>query len=271
MLRAGFFQFAPTFGDVARNLSRVVSALGNAEADIIVLPELAFTGYLFEDRSELARLAQEPAKSPIVSSLVALCRNRDFFLVTGFAEKCADKIFNSALVIGADGVVHTYRKLHLFDREKAYFDPGDTPPAVVELCGAKIGVMVCFDWAFPEVARVLALQGADLLCHPANLVLTYCQKTMIARCIENAVFAVSANRFGSDVRPGGTLTFTGQSQVVTPKGEVIYRAKAEGEDLFIAEIDLGEARNKWITEKNHLLDDRRPEYYRHLSDDPDGS
>ena len=94
---------------------------------------------------------------------------------------------------------------------------------------------------------------------------------MIARCIENAVFAITANRFGSDIGPGGTLTFTGQSQVVAPKGEVIYRAKAEGEALFIADIDLGEARNKWITEKNDLLEDRRPEYYRQLCDDSDAS
>lgn len=264
MLRIGFFQFAPKFGEVETNLSKIVSALRNAEADIIVLPELAFTGYFFQDRSELASLAEDPAKSPTVSSLIALCRDRDFFLVTGFAEKSDDKIFNSALLVGSDGVLHTYRKLHLFNTEKEYFDPGDTPIETIELCGAKIGIMVCFDWIFPEVARVLALQGADLLCHPSNLVLTYCQQAMLTRCLENSVFAVTANRFGSDIRPRGTLTFTGQSQMAAPDGELVYRAKPGEEELYIAEIDVRKARDKWMTQRNELLEDRRPEYYSDL-------
>ncbi len=264
MLRVGFFQFAPEFGKVTANLSKIVSALRDSEADLIVLPELAFTGYLFHDRSELASLAEDPARSQTVSSLIALCRDRDFFLVTGFAEKSADKIFNSALLIGGHGLVHTYRKLHLFNTEKEYFDPGDTPLETIELRGARIGLMVCFDWAFPEVARALALQGADLLCHPSNLVLAHCQQAMLTRCLENSVFAVTANRFGSDIRPGGALTFTGQSQMVGPGGGLIYRAKPEEEELFIAEIDVSKARDKWMTQRNDLLEDRRPEYYTEL-------
>ena len=148
--------------------------------------------------------------------------------------------------------------------KKEYFDPGDTPLETIELRGARIGIMVCFDWAFPEVARVLALQGADLLCHPSNLVLMHCQKAMLTRCLENSVFAVTANRFGSDIRHRGTLTFTGQSQMVAPDGELIYRAKPEEEELFIAEIDVRKARDKWITQRNELLEDRRPEYYTDL-------
>ena len=209
-------------------------------------------------------MAEDPANSEAVSSLTALCRERNFFVVTGFAERSAEKIFNSALVIGSDGVLHTYRKLHLFDMEKEYFDPGDTPLETIALGGAKIGIMVCFDWAFPEVARVLALQGADLICHPSNLVLTYCQESMITRCLENSVFAVTANRFGSDIRPGGTLTYTGQSQIVAPDGSLVYRAKSGGEELYIAGIDVREARDKWMTPRNELLEDRRPEYYNDL-------
>ena len=261
MFRVGFFQFAPKFGEVATNLSKIMSALSSAEADIIVLPELAFTGYFFQDRSELASLAEDPATSPTISSLIGLCRDRNFFLVTGFAEKSADKIFNSALLVGSEGIIHTYRKLHLFNTEKEYFDFGDIPLETIELRGVKIGIMVCFDWAFPEVARVLALHGADLLCHPSNLVLMHCQKAMATRCLENSVFAATANRYGSDIRPRGTLTFTGQSQLVAPNGELIYRAKPEEEELFIVEIDVTTARNKWITRNNELLEDRRPEYY----------
>jgi predicted amidohydrolase len=268
MFKIGFFQFEPKFGEVRSNLAKVLSALDNVEADLVVLPELAFTGYYFQNRSELMSMAEDPETSATVEGLTRLCRGRDFFLVTGFAEKCAGKIFNSALLIGPDGVVHTYRKLHLFNTEKEYFDPGDIPLETVEVRGAKIGMMVCFDWAFPEVARVLSLQGAEILCHPSNLVLDWCQKAMVTRCLENAVFAVTANRIGTDVRPRGELKFTGQSQVTAPKGEIVHRAAPDMEELYIAEIDPGLARNKFMTQKNDLFRDRRPEFYASLSRHP---
>jgi predicted amidohydrolase len=235
------------------------------EADLVVLPELAFTGYLFEDRSELVPLAEDPAHSRTVDSLVRLCRDRNLFLVTGFAERSGDKVFNSALLIGPDGLVSTYRKLHLFDTEKEYFDPGDMPLEPIGVRGAMIGMMVCFDWAFPEAARVLALKGADVLCHPSNLVLQHCQQAMITRCLENGVFAVTANRIGSVTRPRGSLRFTGQSQVVTPKGEILRRAKADTEEVFVTEIDVSIAGNKSMTERNDLFRDRRPEFYAPLA------
>jgi len=124
--------------------------------------------------------------------------------------------------------------------------------------------MVCFDWAFPEVARVLALKGAELLCHPSNLVLTHCQQAMITRCLENSIFAVTTNRYGSESFPGGTLDFTGQSQIVSPEGKLIYRAKPDEEELFIAELDVRKSREKRITPNNDLINDRRPDYYHTL-------
>ena len=265
MFKIGFFQFEPKFGEVAANLAKVLSALQHVDADVIVLPELAFTGYYFQDRSELMSMAEDPETSATVEGLTRLCRERDFFLVTGFAERCADKLFNSALLIGPHGVLGTYRKLHLFNTEKDYFDPGDTPLETTDVRGAKIGMMVCFDWAFPEVARILSLQGADILCHPSNLVLDWCQKAMVTRCLENAVFAVTANRIGADVRPHGELTFTGQSQVTAPKGEIVYRAARDAEELYIAEVDLSLARDKFMTLKNDVIRDRRPEFYASLS------
>jgi predicted amidohydrolase len=157
--------------------------------------------------------------------------------------------------------LHRYRKLHLFNTEKEYFDPGDTPLNTIEILGAKVGVMICFDWVFPEVARSLALRGADLLCHPSNLVLTYCQKTMLTRSLENSVYSVTANRTGKETRPRGELLFTGQSQIVGTKGEVIASSNSEEEAVVICDIDLSDARNKLITENNNLFADRRPEFY----------
>jgi len=260
----GFFQFAPKFGEVEGNLSKVETRLAGVDADIIVLPELAFTGYRFRDRQELTSLAEETAESSTVARLAGLCRKNGFHIVTGFAEKSGDRIYNSALLIGGAGVLHTYRKLHLFNTEKAVFDPGDTKLKVIDVSGVRIGMMVCFDWVFPEVARILSLKGADLLCHPSNLVLAYCQRAMRTRCLENSVYAVTANRYGTEEQFGNPLTFTGQSQVVSPKGDLIYRADAEAEELRIRDIDVRIARNKQITDNNHLIEDRRTAYYTDL-------
>ncbi|MCK6621785.1 MAG: acyltransferase [Calditrichaceae bacterium] len=263
-MKIGYYQFRPRFGRVNQNVSKVIQALRQASADLIVLPELPFSGYYFRDRDEVKTLAEDPHRSTTVESLAALCRERNFYLVTGFAEKQKDKYFNSALLLGPEGLAHTYRKLHLFNEEKSWFDPGDIPLTAQEVRRAKIGMMICFDWIFPEVARTLALAGADIICHPSNLVLSYCQQSMLARCTENAVFAVTANRFGADKRPHGELRFTGKSQVVAPKGKLLHRAYSQKEELYITEIDPGLARDKMMTPRNDLLQDRRPQFYKPL-------
>jgi predicted amidohydrolase len=261
-MRIGYYQFSPEFGAPGRNLEKVEDKLAGIDVDIIVLPELAFTGYLFEDRDELNAHAEDVSQSATVEGLCRLCRDNAFHVVTGFAEKCNGRFYNSALVIGPSGVLHRYRKLHLFNTEKEYFDPGDTPLETIGIRGAKVGVMICFDWAFPEVARSLALQGADVLCHPSNLVLTYCQQAMRTRCLENRVYSVTANRTGKETRPRGQLLFTGQSQIVGPSGDVIASSAADGEAVVIRDVDPFAARNKFITGKNDLFADRRPEFYR---------
>jgi len=264
VIRVGYFQFRPLFGKVERNVNRVIAALADVHADIVVLPELPFTGYHFSGRGEVMALAEDPARSRTVDALAGLCRQRDLYLVTGFAERKHDKAYNSSLLIGPRGLLHTYRKLHLFGAEKHYFDAGDIPLSVQELRGARMGMMVCFDWAFPEVARTLALQGADILCHPANLVLGFCQQTMLTRCLENRVYAITANRHGPDRRPHGELKFTGRSQVVAPGGLLLQRAPARRDQLCVVEIDPTLARNKAITACNDLLADRRPQFYGEL-------
>lgn len=261
MLRIGYYQFRPLFGQIKKNLGKVITALKDIEADLIVLPELPFTGYYFADREETRILAEDPDDSSTVHSLKALCKERNLYLVTGFAERKRDKIFNSALLIGPEGLVHTYRKLHLFNEEKNWFDAGDTPLTLQAVRGARIGTMICFDWIFPEVARALAVQGAHIICHPSNLVLNYCQQTMLSRCLENSVFAITANRFGADKRPHGELKFTGKSQIVAPKGVLLHRAAAQREVLYTTEIDPQRAEDKNITALNQMMDDRRPEFY----------
>lgn len=169
------------------------------------------------------------------------------------------------MLIGPKGVEHIYRKLHLFNAEKKYFDEGDIPLQVNIVNDVKIGMLICFDWVFPETIRALTLQGAEVIAHPSNLVLTFCQEAMITRCLENRVFAVTTNRFGSDKRQLGELKFTGKSQIVGPGGVLISRAASQREALFIAEIDPEQSHNKNITALNDLIADRRTEYYQDLT------
>jgi predicted amidohydrolase len=260
-MRIGYLQFQPRFGELASNREHVTDALRHATADIVVLPELAFSGYYFADRAEAMSLAEDPRDSESVTALTKVCRERDMHVVTGFAERAGSRLYNSALLIGPAGLEAIYRKLHLFNTETQVFDVGDTPLTVQTVRGVRLAMMVCFDWAFPEVARTLTLRGAQLICHPSNLVLTFCQDAMITRCIENRVFAVTANRYGPDSRPHGEVCFTGQSQVVAPGGRLLHRAPPDADELFEVDIDPGAADDKSITPLNDLLADRRPDFY----------
>ncbi len=122
--------------------------------------------------------------------------------------------------------------------------------------------MICFDWLFPEAARTLALKGADIICHPSNLVLPYCPQAMITRSIENRVYSITANRVGKEERIKGTpLSFIGLSQVVSPDGTVEYRAGSGKAEARVIEIDPKAARNKNITQVNHIFKDRRGDLY----------
>jgi len=254
MIKIGFYQFNPKFKKINENCNKIIKKLNGIKADVIVLPELAFTGYNFHDRKELESVAENPTDSNIVKKVTNLC----------FREKFGQSIFNSALLIGPEGIVDVYRKIHLFNREKLYFNPGDRPLTINTVKGTKIGIMICFDWIFPEVARSLAILGAEVICQPANLVLSYCQNVMLARSLENRVFSVTANRIGKEIFKHGSLEFTGQSQVVAPNGDLLYRANSKKELIYIHDIETKEASNKNITKFNNIFDDRRPNFYKTL-------
>ena len=121
--------------------------------------------------------------------------------------------------------------------------------------------MICFDWFFPEVARLLALEGAQVIAHPSNLVLPYCQRAMYCRSVENCVFTVTANRIGTESDAGRTLRFTGASQVLNPAGECLVQAPEYAEHIGLVDVDLDTADNKAITEHNDLWRDRRVDLY----------
>ena len=184
-------------------------------------------------------------------------------IVAGLPERAGAACYNSAVVVGPSGFVGCYRKTHLFFEETLFFAPGDTGFQVWDIGSAKIGVMICFDWYYPEAARTLALKGAEIICHPSNLVLPDCPDSMPVRCRENRVFAVTSNRIGIEARGGkNPLTFIGNSEIVAPRGTILHRAPRDQKELHVVEIDPAEARNKALTPYNDLLRDRRESLYR---------
>lgn len=261
-MRIGFVQMNIHFGEVERNLTNASHLIGQSRADLLVLPELFSSGYLFAEQDELKQLAEPIPDGQTTQFLIRMAREKNCFLVAGLAEKAGERFYNSAVLIGPSGFLAVYRKVHLYDQEKRWFSAGDQPFFVVDIGMAKLGMMICFDWFFPESARSLALQGADILCHPANLVMPFCQKAMVTRCLENRLFAVTANRIGKEVRPNGELTFTGCSQITGLAGSVLVAAGADEETVRVVEIDVEQARHKKINAMNDLLGDRRPECYR---------
>jgi predicted amidohydrolase len=261
-VRVGFYQFDPEFGEVDKNLDRVTESLDRAEADLIVLPELFASGYQFVSREEAQQLAEPVPDGPTTRRLIEIASRRRMHIVAGLPEKAGARCYNSAVVVGPAGFIGCYRKTHLFYEETLHFTPGDSGFHVWDIGAARIGVMICFDWYYPEAARSLALQGADILCHPSNLVLPNCPDSMPVRCLENRVFAVTCNRIGSEARGGkDRLTYIGQSEVVGPNGVILHRAPRDKEDLAVIEIDSAEARNKSLNRYNDLFRDRRPSLY----------
>ena len=228
----------------------------------MVLPELFATGYQFTSKAEVDALAEPVSGGETCTRLADIARDRRMTIVAGFPERDGATCYNSAIVIGPTGVLGCYRKTHLFFEETQFFAPGNSGFQVWDIGQAKIGVMVCFDWYYPESARTLALAGADIICHPSNLVLPHCPDAMVTRCLENRVFAITANRTGVEERGGKPrLTFIGNSEVVSPRGKILHRAPADQDALAIVEIDPHEARNKVLNPYNDLLADRRPELY----------
>ena len=260
-MRIGFLQFNPKFGEKSYNMQKVEELLSDNQSDLIVLPELFNTGYTFISRDELADLAEDMSGMTI-EFLKKLSQAKKTIIVAGFAEKEDDKFYNSAAMITPDGNVNVYRKIHLFNEETLFFTPGDKPFKVYEINNTRIGLMICFDWLFPEAARSLALQGAQIVCHPSNLVLPYCQRAMFARSIENSVFIITANRTGIENRNGKELAFSGQSQIMDPKGNLICSALQDEEIVNIVDVDPQKADSKLITNYNDVLKDRRPEMYK---------
>lgn len=260
-MKVGYVQLKTVFGEKQSNFDKVSDLLKDVEAiDLIVLPELFATGYTFTSIEEVESLS-ENKDGETSQFLQEMATRTGAVIVGGFVEKFENKLYNSAMMVSKDRVIDVYRKLHLFNKEKKWFSPGNTKLKVNNVKGAKVGMMICFDWSFPEVTRTLSLLGAEIITHPANLVLPFCQDAMKSRCFCNKLYAITANRIGNEKRGEDTFEFTGRSQITSFNGEVLSSAPSDREFVDFVEIFPEKTQNKNINQYNNVHDDRREEYY----------
>ena len=265
-MRAAVAQIDPKLAEVDRNLESCVTQLEEAAsqgAQLLVLPECAITGYMFDSPEEALPFAEE-IPGPSTEVLERECRRLGMHAVCGMLERDGDELHNSAILIGPDGLIGTYRKTHLpFLGVDRFVVPGDEF-AVYDTALGRIGVEICYDLRFPEVTRTLALKGADIVAHPTNFPLAARPQTEFitrARAAENRVYLLTSNRVGKE----RSAEFCGWSQIVDPHGARLAEADGEEETLLIADVDVERARDKDFVIPGeyelYLFGHRRPDLY----------
>src|SRR4030095_4602803 len=262
-MRAGYLQFQPVFGEPEKNIEKILELTSGKNFDLLVMPELSNSGYLFSSKSELEKCAERVPDGFFCKAILNLSKEKNAFIVCGLAEKEGEKFYNSSILAFPNGTIKLYRKIHLFNEEKRWFEPGNKPFEMYEITNkVKVGMMICYDWIYPESARTLTMKGAQIICHPSNLVMPYCQDAMYARAVENRIFTITANRIGKEINGGKELFFTGQSVILNPIGIYLQRGSSDKEECIIVEIEPEMALNKKMNEYNSIFEDRREEMYK---------
>src|SRR2546422_4512769 len=262
-------QIEPKLAEPERNLEACLARLEEAAAagaELLVLPECAIPGYMFESAEEALPFAEE-VPGPSSEVLERESRRLGMHVVCGLLERDGDTLRNAAVLVGPDGLVGTYRKTHLpFLGVDRFVVPGDELNVYDTPLG-RIGVEICYDLRFPEVTRTLALKGADIVAHPTNFPMAARLQTeliTVARAAENRIYLLTANRVGKE-RWG---EFCGWSQIVDPFGRRLAEAGETEEALLVAEVDVERAREKNYVipgeDELYLLGYRRPERHRPL-------
>jgi predicted amidohydrolase len=261
-MRVACLQFTPAWKDLDANTTTIMHGIIDADADVVVVPELATSGYFFLSREEARGLA-EPLGGDHMQAIAKTAIDAGKVVVCGFAEQDGVALYNAALIAGPNIAPHSYRKTHLFYKERMCFDAGNTGFFCTPLphLDCAMGTMICYDWRFPESARTLALQGADLVVCPSNLVTHLWRMAMPVRALENKVFLAVANRTGSEENGGETVSFNGLSAIYGTNGEILAETCATATSVIIAEFNPAEARTKSFNAINDVFADRRPEMY----------
>lgn len=264
-------QMDVAFADKEKNLARIEGFLAEVAArgaSLAIFPECALTGYCFESLEEAAEHA-EPVPGPSTLRLAQTCMRTSAFAVVGMLESEGTKVYNAAVLIGPSGVVGAYRKTHLpFLGVDRFATPGERPFEAIDAGGIRVGLNICYDSAFPEPARILALEGVDLIALPTNWPPSaecVAEHVINARAIENNIYYAAVNRVGAE----RGFRFIGHSKIAAPSGETLAYAAHDKEEILFARIDTERARRKKLVRVpgKHEIDriaDRRPDLYGRL-------
>ncbi len=265
-MRVAVAQLDPKLGERERNLEACLQRLEEAVAAgarLLVLPECAVPGYMFESLEEGLSFAEE-VPGPTTEAFERACERLDAYAVCGLLQRDGDLLRNAAVFVGPEGLIGTYWKTHLpFLGVDRFVTPGDEL-TVWDTPLGRIGVEICYDLRFPEVTRTLALKGADFVAHPTNFPMAAKVQTemiTLARAAENRIYLLTANRVGKE-RWG---EFCGWSQIVDPYGKRLAEAGETEEALLVADVDVEKARDKDYVIPGeyelYLFGHRRPELY----------
>jgi len=270
-------QLAPVLGEPAVNREITADAVTSAAArgaSIVVLPELASSGYVFESQAE-ARASAETADGETVTGWARLAAEHGIVIVGGFCEASGGEVFNSAALVDPDGLRGVYRKAHLWDEEKRWFSPGSAAPPVVATRFGRIAMMICYDLEFPEWVRLPALAGAQLLCAPTNwpaFPRPEGERPMEVVRVQadaavNRMFIAACDRIGEERGVGwvgGSVIVDADGWPLAATGQAAGRSPADvtsGPVTIAAECQLDEALDKAVGPNNDVQADRRPELY----------
>jgi len=257
-----------TIAEKAKNLETIRTHLREAAgngAQLVIFPECVLPGYCYESKDEAWPHA-EPITGPSIQALANDCATLGVHTVVGLLESAGEQLFNACTLIGPNGVVANYRKIHLpFLGVDRFTTPGDAPFAVHDIGGLRVGMNICYDGSFPESARCLMLLGADLIVLPTNWPTGAINtaKTLIpARAMENHVFYAAVNRVGTE----RGFRFIGMSRILNCTGEFLAVSENDEPTILYATIDPERARNKHLAiipgkYELHRLRDRRPGMY----------
>ncbi|MBE9047525.1 nitrilase family protein [Pleurocapsales cyanobacterium LEGE 10410] len=271
IVKIACIQMKPTVGEKEKNLWRSIQAIAKAAtqgAKLIVLPELCNSGYVFKDRNEAWKLSELVPNGATCQAWIELAAKHQIYLVAGIDEREDDRLYNSAVVIGPKGYIGTYRKVHLWNEENSFFEPGNLGFPVFKTEIGRIGVLICYDGWFCESYRLSTLQEADIICIPTNWVPIPGQAEnresmanilMMAAAHTNSVFIAAADRVGVE----RNQTFIGQSLIVSHTGwPIAGPASPDREEIIYAEANLADAKDKRQWSKyNHIIGDRRTDLY----------
>ncbi|MEK0083533.1 nitrilase family protein [Benzoatithermus flavus] len=271
VVRVACIQMEPRVGDKAHNVERSLELIEEAAdqgAKLVVLPELANSGYVFENREEAFALAEPVPSGETVRAWAAAAKRHDFYLTAGICERDGEALYNSAVLIGPEGHIGTFRKVHLWNEENLFFEPGNVGFPVFKTPLGRIAMIICYDGWFPESWRLCALQGADIVCVSTNWVPIPGQDPKreamanilcMAAAHSNSIFVAAADRVGTE----RGQPFIGQSLIVSYTGwPIAGPAGRSGEEIIYADCNLADARRKrnW-NEYNQVLRDRRSDVY----------